>query len=51
MKRFYIFFLLLSLCLGAFSQGITVRFTGQLNGTNYCRLDSLAVTNLTLCTA
>ena len=47
MKRFYIFFLLLSICLGAFSQEITVRFTGQLNGTSYCRLDSLAVTNLT----
>ena len=47
MKRFYIFFLLLFLCLGAFSQEITLRFTGQLNGTSYCRLDSVAVTNLT----
>ena len=46
MKRFYIVFLLLSLCLGAFSQEITVRFTGQLNNSNYCRLDSVAVTNL-----
>lgn len=30
-----------------FSQEITVRFTGQLNGTNYCRLDRVEVTNLT----
>ena len=47
MKRFYIVFLLLSICLGVFSQEITVRFTGQLNGTSYCRLDRVAVTNLT----
>ncbi len=38
---------MLSLCLGAFSQEITVRFTGQLNGTSYCRLDSVKITNLT----
>lgn len=30
-----------------FSQEITVRFTGQLNGTNYCRLDRVEITNLT----
>jgi len=47
MRRFYALIFLLSLCLGAFSQEITVRFTGQLNGTSYCRLDSVAVTNLT----
>ncbi len=47
MRKLYILFFLLSLCLGAFSQEITVRFTGQLNGTSYCRLDSVAVTNLT----
>ena len=46
MKRFYIVFLLLFLCLGTFSQEITVRFTGRLNGTNYCQLDSVAVINL-----
>ena len=38
---------MLSLCLGAFSQEITVRFTGLLNGTDYCRLDSVVITNLT----
>ena len=47
MRRLYVLILLLSLCLGAFSQEITVRFTGQLNGTSYCRLESVAVTNLT----
>jgi Fibrobacter succinogenes major domain (Fib_succ_major). len=47
MRRFYVLIFLLSLCLGAFSQEITVRFTGQLNGTSYCRLDSVKVTNLT----
>ena len=47
MKKLYFLVILLSLCLGAFSQEITVRFTGQLNGTDYCRLDSVAVTNLT----
>ena len=30
-----------------FSQEITVRFTGQLNGTGYCRLDRVAVINVT----
>ena len=38
---------MLSICLGAFSQEITVRFTGQLNNSEYCRLDSVKVTNLT----
>ncbi|MBO7134868.1 MAG: hypothetical protein J6W06_12025 [Bacteroidales bacterium] len=47
MNRLYALIILLSLCLGAFSQEITVRFTGQLNGTSYCRLDSVKVTNLT----
>ena len=47
MSRFHILILMLSLCLGAFSQEITVRFTGQLNGTSYCRLDSVKITNLT----
>ena len=30
-----------------FSQEITVRFTGQLNGNDYCQLDSVVITNLT----
>ncbi len=47
MRRFYVLIFLLSLCLGAFSQEITVRFKGLLNGTDYCRLDSVAITNLT----
>ena len=47
MNRLYTLIFLLSLCLGAFSQEITVRFTGLLNGTDYCRLDSVAITNLT----
>ncbi|MBR5982860.1 MAG: InlB B-repeat-containing protein [Bacteroidales bacterium] len=37
----------LLLCITAISQEITVRFTGQLNGTEYYRLDSVAITNLT----
>ncbi|MBR6066940.1 MAG: hypothetical protein IKP45_03990 [Bacteroidales bacterium] len=47
MKRVCVLIFLLFLCLRAFSQEITVRFTGQLNGTSYCSLDSVAVTNLT----
>ena len=47
MKKLYFLFILLALCLGAFTQETTVRFTGQLNGTDYCRLDSVAVTNIT----
>ena len=47
MKKIVLLFLLLAIGIIAFSQEITVRFTGQLNGTSYCRLDSVKVTNLT----
>ena len=47
MKKIVLLFLLLAIGTIAFSQEITVRFTGQLNGTSYCRLDSVKVTNLT----
>ncbi|MBR5982177.1 MAG: hypothetical protein IK025_00440, partial [Bacteroidales bacterium] len=47
MKKFYFLVILLALCLGAFSQETTVRFVGQLNGTDYCRLDRVVVTNIT----
>lgn len=39
--------MLLAIGTIAFSQEITVRFTGQLNNSEYCRLDSVKVTNLT----
>ncbi|MBR5984560.1 MAG: hypothetical protein IK025_12685, partial [Bacteroidales bacterium] len=39
--------LLLLLAMPAFSQEITVRFIGQINGTDYCRLDRVAVINVT----
>ena len=38
---------MLLICVGAMSQEITVRFTGQLNGANYCQLDSVLITNTT----
>lgn len=47
MRRICLVLVVLVLCISAFAQEITVRFTGQLNGTDYCRLDSIAVTNLT----
>ncbi len=47
MRKIVLLFLLLAIETIAFSQEITVRFTGQLNGTSYCRLDSVKVTNLT----
>ena len=47
MRKIGLLFLLLVIGTIAFSQGITVRFTGQLNNSEYCRLDSIKVTNLT----
>ena len=51
MKKFIVISVFVSLlkllCINGFSQEITVRFIGQLNGTDYCRLDSVAVTNIT----
>ena len=51
MKHFITFIstmaLLLLLAMPAFSQEITVRFIGQINGTDYCRLDRVAVINVT----
>ncbi len=47
MRKIVLLFLLFVIGTIAFSQEITVRFTGQLNGTDYCRLDSVKVTNLT----
>ena len=47
MKKVILLLALFAIGTIAFSQEVTVRFTGQLNGTDYCRLDSVAVTNLT----
>ncbi len=47
MRTIGLLFLLLAIGTIAFSQEITVRFTGQLNNSEYCRLDSVKVTNLT----
>ena len=46
MRKLYSTILLLAICMGLFSQGIAVRFSGRLNGTQYCQLDSVVVTNL-----
>ena len=46
MRKLYSIILLLAVCAGAFAQEITVRFSGKLNGIEYCRLDSVVVTNL-----
>ncbi|MBR5983282.1 MAG: hypothetical protein IK025_06125 [Bacteroidales bacterium] len=42
----FVSIMVLLLAMPVFSQEITVRFTGQLNGTDYCRLDRVVVTNL-----
>lgn len=47
MRKIGLLFLLLAIGTIAFSQEITVRFTGQLNNSEYCRLDSVKITNLT----
>ena len=47
MKNLYFVVIMLLICVGAMSQEITVRFTGQLNGANYCQLDSVLITNTT----
>ena len=47
MRKIVLLLVLLAIGTIAFSQEITVRFTGQLNGTDYCRLDRVVVTNLT----
>ena len=47
MRKIVLLFVLLAVGTIAFSQEITVRFTGLLNNSEYCRLDSVKVTNLT----
>ena len=47
MRKIVLLLVLFSIGAIAFSQEITVRFTGQLNGTSFCRLDSVKVTNIT----
>jgi hypothetical protein len=47
MKKLYTTIFLLTICIGLFSQGITIRFSGQLNGSEYCQLDRVVATNLT----
>ncbi len=47
MRKIVLLLVLLAIGTIAFSQEITVRFTGQLNETDYCRLDRVVVTNLT----
>ncbi|MBQ1731280.1 MAG: hypothetical protein II037_03630, partial [Bacteroidales bacterium] len=46
MKNFCSIIILLAICLGAFAQETIVRFSGKLNGSESCRLDSVVVTNL-----
>lgn len=46
MRKLYSIILLLAVCAGAFAQEITVCFSGKLNGSEYCQLDSVVVTNL-----
>lgn len=46
MRKLYSIIFLLAVCASAFAQEITVRFSGKLNGIEYCRLDSVVVTNL-----
>ena len=47
MRKIVLLLVLFSIGTIAFSQEVTVRFTGQLNNSEYCRLDSVKVTNLT----
>ncbi|MBO4615150.1 MAG: hypothetical protein J5709_08540 [Bacteroidales bacterium] len=48
MKRYFsIVALLLAFSVSAISQEVTVSFTGHLNNTGYCRIDSVAITDLT----
>ena len=47
MKKIFLLLALFSIGAIAFSQGISVRFIGRINDTNYCKLDSVAVTNIT----
>lgn len=48
MKKFYSIIILLAICMGAFAQEITVRFSGRVfPSPEYCQLDSVVVTNLT----
>ena len=46
MRKFCLFVLVCFLCLGAFSQEITLSFVGQLNDSEYCPMDSVVVTNV-----
>ena len=48
MKNFCSIIILLAICLGAFAQETIVSFSGKLNGSESCRLDSVVVTNLEL---
>jgi len=47
MKKIFLLFALFSIGAIAFSQEISVRFIGRINDADYCRLDSVAVTNIT----
>ena len=47
MRKLCLFMLVCFLCLGAFSQEITLSFIGQLNNSEYCPMDSVVVTNVT----
>lgn len=47
MRKLFLFVLVCFLCLGAFSQEITLSFVGQLNDSEYCPMDSVVVTNVT----
>ena len=47
MRKLFLLVLVIFLCLGAFSQEITLSFIGQLNNSEYCPMDSVVVTNVT----
>ena len=47
MRKLFLLVLVIFLCSGAFSQGITLSFVGQLDNSEYCPMDSVVVTNVT----
>lgn len=47
MRKIFLLLVLFSIDAIVFSQGISVRFIGRINVTNYCRLDSVSITNIT----
>ena len=46
MRKLFLLVLVIFLCSGAFSQGITLSFVGQLDNSEYCRLSLLYIPTL-----